>query len=58
MLVQLLGAFPYQCLEILAPNIVGNVGIFVDDGIIMNGIGLTDLLEVCVTGKNSVSDRR
>ena len=50
MLGRLLGAFPYQCLDIIAPNIVGNVGIFGDVGIIPNGIRLTDPLEICVTG--------
>ena len=51
MLGWLIGSFPYQCLDIIAPNIVGNVGIFRDNGIISNGIGLTDPLEICVTGK-------
>ena len=49
MLGRLIGDFPYQCLDIFAPNILGNVGIFGDDGIIPNGIGLTDLIEICVT---------
>ena len=51
MLFRLLGAFSYQCLDILVPNIVGNVGIFGADGIIPNEIGLTDPIEICVTGK-------
>ena len=54
MLGRLLGAFYYQCLDIIAPNIVDNVGIFRDDGIILNVIGLTDTLEIYVTGKKLV----
>ena len=50
MLGRFLDDFPCQFLDILAPNILGNVGIFRDDGIIPNGIVLTDPLEICVTG--------